>query len=104
MSLSTPTKEELFYAELAGKACGDLELIGRILLGVKKIDLPHAHYLEIYPGMFESLQKSIAEIAKRAIEKAEAYSKQADAFSKAAFLERYEQSGESPVAPKSQAN
>lgn len=100
MKPNAPTKEELFYAALAGDICGDLELVGRMLTGVENASLEGHDPIEAY----HSLQSLLGTFGHRVIRKAADYAESADAFSKAAFIKRYEHSGESPAAPKSQAN
>ncbi len=97
MMPNAPTKEELFYAELAGKAVGDIELWGKAIVEVNA-------QLETGRCDLNQFVEAIKRMSGYMLQRAKDYSSRADEFSKAAFLERYENSGESPAAPKSQAN
>ncbi len=92
-----PTPEELFYAKMAGSAVGDLESCARFLKALIK-----ARNIKLITD--NQLLGQLAIASDKALEVAELYSRNAEDFSKACFLKRFELSGESPAAPKSQAN
>ena len=92
-----PTPEELFYAKMAGSAVGDLESCARFLKALIK-----ARNTKLITD--NQLLDQLVLASDTATEVVEFYSKTAEDFSKACFLKRFELSGESPAAPKSQAN
>ena len=92
-----PTPEELFYAKMAGSAVGDLAAVGQFIDSLAK----HSE-----SGLIttQNLVKNLRVLAEHIECGASKYTRQAEDFSKACFLKRFELSGESPAAPKSQAN
>ena len=92
-----PTPEELFYAKMAGSAVGDFASVGQFIDSLAK---HHVSGLITAQKLLENLRLLAMHIERGATE----YTKQAEDFSKTCFLKRLELSGESPAAPKSQAN